>query len=78
MGNWHTHNWIDPNQPQALILNLAGNKGGVGSEGNNEGLGWGYDADDGMRAEWPAGLARYVAVTPRDVSTSLRNLDFEL
>ena len=78
MGNSHSHNWIDPEQPQARVLTLGGNKGGVGSEGKDQGLGWGYDADDGMGASWPAGLARYVAVAPRDVSTSLRNLDFEL
>ena len=78
MGNWHSHEQIDPRQPQARLLHLGGNKGGVGSEGKDQGLGWGYDADDGMGADWPAGLARYVAVAPRDVSTSLRNLDFEL
>jgi len=78
MGNSHSHNWIDPSQPQSRLLNLGGNKGGAGSEGNDQGLGWGYDADDGMGAGWPAGLARYVAVAPRDDSTSLRNLDFEL
>ncbi|MCH8073178.1 MAG: hypothetical protein IIA09_14625 [Proteobacteria bacterium] len=78
MGNSHSHNWIDPDQPQARILNLGGNKGGVGSEGKDQGLGWGYDSDDGMGASWPGGFARYVAVAPRDVSTSLRNLDFEL
>ncbi len=78
MGNWHSHNRIDPDQPQARILNLGGNFGGVGSEGKDQGLGWGYDADDGMGAGWPAGLARYVAVAPRDKSTSLKNLDFEL
>jgi len=78
MGNWHSHNWLDPNQPQARILNLSGNKGGVGSEGKEQGLGWGYDADDGMGAAWPAGLARYVAVAPRNVSASLQYLDFEL
>ena len=78
MGNSHSHNWIDPDQPQARILNLGGNKGGVGSEGKDQGLGWGYDSDDGMGASWPGGFARYVAVAPRDVSTSLSNLDFEL
>ena len=78
MGNWHSHNWIDPKQSQTRILNLGGNKGGVGSEGKDPGLGWGYDADDGVGADWPAGLARYVAVAPRDESTSLKNLDFEL
>jgi len=78
MGNSHSHNWIDPNQPQARLLNLGGNKGGVGSEGKDQGLGWGYDADDGMGASWPGGMARYVAVAPRDESTSLRTLDFEL
>ncbi len=78
MGNSHSHNWIDPNQPQARLLNLGGNKGGIGSEGKDQGLGWGYDADDGMGASWPGGFARYVAVAPRDESTSLKNLDFEL
>jgi hypothetical protein len=77
MGNWHSHAQIDPRQPQARLLHLGGNKGGVGSEGKDQGLGWGYDADDGMGADWPAGLARYVAVAPHDVSTSLRNLDFK-
>jgi len=77
MGNWHSHEQIDPRQPQARLLHLGGNKGGVGSDGKDQGLGWGYDADDGMGADWPAGLARYVAVAPHDVSTSLRNLDFK-
>jgi len=78
MGNSHSHNWIDPEQPQARLLNLGGNHGGVGSEGKDPGLGWGYDSDDGMGASWPGGFARYVAVAPRDESTSLSNLDFEL
>jgi hypothetical protein len=78
MGNSHDHNRIDPSQPQAHILSLGGNKGGIGSEGKDPGLGWGYGADDGISATWPAGLARYVAVAPRDESTSLKNLDFEL
>ncbi len=78
MGNSHSYNWIDPDQPQARLLNLGGNKGGVGSEGKDQGLGWGYDADDGMTASWPGGMARYVAVAPRNVSTSLQYLDFEL
>ena len=77
MGNWHPYNRIDPDQPQTRMLFLAGNKGGVGSEGKDQGLGWGYDTDDGMGAAWPAGLARYVAVAPRNESTSLKNLDFE-
>ncbi len=78
MGNSHSHNWIDPDQPQARLLNLGGNNGGIGSEGKDQGLGRGYDADDGMGASWPGGFARYVAVAPRDDSTSLRYLDFEL
>ena len=79
MGNSHSHNWIDPDQPQARILNLGGNKGGVGSEGKDQGLGWGYDAEYGMGGDASiVGMGRYVAVTPRDVSTSLQNLDFEL
>ena len=77
MGNSHSHNWIDPHQPQARLLNLGGNKGGVGSEGKDQGLGWGYDEDNGISAPWPGGFARYVAVAPRNMSTSVQNLDFE-
>ena len=79
MGNWHPYNRIDPDQPQTRIPFLAGNKGGVGSEGKKQGLGWGYDAEYGMGGDASiVGMGRYVAVTPRDVSTSLQNLDFEI
>ena len=72
MGNSHSHNEIDPNQPQAGLLTLGGNKGGIGSEGKDQELGWGYGADDGIGSIWPAGLARYVAVAPHDESTGPR------
>ena len=79
MGNWHDHNRIDPSQPQSHILSLGGNRGGIDSEGKEqELLSWGYGSDDGIRAIWPAGLARYVAVATHDDSTSLNDLDFEL
>jgi hypothetical protein len=77
MGNWHPYNRIDPDQPQTRIVFLAGNKGGVGSEGRDEGLGWGYDAEYGMGGDASfVNMARYIAVAPRDPSTSLRYLDF--
>ena len=79
MGNWHPYNRIDPDQPQTRVLFLAGNKGGVGSEGDDQGLGWGYDAEYGMGGDASmVNMARYVAVAPRNVSTSLRYLDFEV
>jgi hypothetical protein len=79
MGNWHPYNRIDPDQPQTRILFLAGNKGGVGSEGDDQGLGWGYDAEYGMGGDASmVNMARYVAVAPRNVATSLRYLDFEV
>jgi hypothetical protein len=79
MGNWHPYLRIDPDQAQTRIPFLAGNKGGVGSEGKDQGLGWGYDAEYGMGGDASiVGMGRYVAVAPRDVSTSLQNLDFEL
>ena len=79
MGNWHPYNRIDPDQPQVRIPFLAGNRGGVGSEGKDQGLGWGYDAEYGMGGDASTvGMARYVAVAPRNVGTSLRDLDFEL
>ena len=79
MGNWHPYNRIDPDQPQTRIPFLAGNRGGVDSEGKNPGLGWGYDAAYGMGGDASiVGMARYVAVAPRNVATGLRDLDFEL
>ncbi len=72
MGNSHSHDKIDPNQPQAGMLRLGGNRGGIGSEGKDQELGWGYGADDGVSSIWPAGLARYVAVAPHDESTGPR------
>ena len=79
MGNWHPYNRIDPDQPQTRIPFLAGNRGGVDSEGKNPGLGWGYDAAYGMGGDASiVGMARYVAVAPRNVAASLRDLDFEL
>jgi len=78
MGNWHPFNRIDPDQPQIRILELSGNRGGVGSEGH-EGLSWGYGEDYGITGNGGLpDMARYVAVAPRNVSTSLQYLDFEL
>jgi len=79
MGNWHPYNRIDPDQPQTRIVFLAGNQGGVGSQGDEQGLGWGYDAEYGMGGDASfVNMARYVAVAPRNLATSLRYLDFEL
>ena len=78
MGNWHPYNRIDPDQPQTRILFLAGNEGGVGTEDEDDYL-YGYDAEYGLGGDASmVGMARYVAVAPRNVSTSLQNLDFEL
>jgi len=79
MGSWHSYNRIDASQAQTRIPELSGNKGGVGSDGSDPGLGWGYDSDYGITGGGAmADLARYVAVAPRSVSTSLQFLDFEL
>ncbi len=76
MGNWHPYNRIDPDQPQTRVAFLAGNIGGVGTEDDDDHL-YGYDAEYGMGGDATlGGMARYVAVAPHDVSTSLRNLDF--
>ena len=78
-GNYHPYNRIDPDQPQTRILFLAGNRGGGGSEGDDQGLGWGYDADYGMGGDaGMVNMARYVAVAPPNGSTSLQYLDFEV
>ncbi len=77
MGNWHPYNRIDPNQPQTRIPFLAGNKGGTGSDIDEEAL-WGYDEEYGLGGDASmVGMARYVAVAPRNVATSLRYLPFE-
>jgi len=76
MGNFHPFDHIDPDQPQTRVIFLAGNKGGVSSEGDYN---YGYDSDYGIGGYANmVGMARYVAVAPRDVSTSLRYLDFEV
>ena len=59
------------------VLFLAGNVVGVGTEDDDDHL-YGYDAEYGMGGD--AGIhnmGRYIAVAPRNVSTSLRYLDFE-
>ena len=76
MGNFHPFRWVDPNKPQTRAIFLAGNKGGEGSEGDYF---YGYDSDYGIGG-WAhmVGMARYVAVAPRDVSVSgLRSQDFK-
>ena len=79
MGNWHPFNRINPDQPQIRILELTGNKGGEASEGEEMGLGWGYGADYGITGNGGmTDMARYVAVAPQDLSSSLQYLDFEL
>ena len=76
MGNWHPYNRIDPDQPQTRIPFLAGNQGGVNTEGDDD-QDWGYDCEYGMGGDACIhNMGRYIAVAPRDVSTSLRNLDF--
>ena len=77
MGNWHPYNRIDPDQPQTRIIFLAGNRGGVFSEGDDEEE-WGYDCEYGMGGDACIhNMARYIAVAPRNPSTSLRHLDFD-
>ncbi|MFQ5564743.1 MAG: hypothetical protein ACE5EU_00050 [Paracoccaceae bacterium] len=77
MGNWHPYNRIDPNQPQTRIVFLAGNQGGVGTDDDDDDD-YGYDAEYGIGGDACIhNMARYVAVAPRDVSASVRNLEFE-
>ena len=93
MGNWHSFNDINPDQPQTRILFLAGTEGGASTEIHRDlaskeqgyiGI-WGthyripIDAEFGLRGDSSMiNMARYVAVAPRNVSTSLRYLDFEV
>ncbi len=84
MGSWHPFDNIDtPDQPQTRVPNLAGNKGGVGTE-DDDGHLYGYDAEYGIGGDSSIhntsmiNIARYVAVAPRDASTSVRNLPFKV
>ena len=78
MGSWHPYNRIDPDQPQTRIPFLAGNLGGIFSEGDDPEE-WGYDCEYGMGGDACVhNMARYIAIAPRDVSTSLRDLDFDV
>ncbi len=77
MGNWHPFNRINPEQAQTRILFLAGNLAGQGTEDDDDHL-YGYDAEYGMGGDASMhNMARYVAVAPRDVSSSLRYLPFQ-
>ena len=83
MGSWHPFNSInDLDQPQTRIPTLAGNLGGVGTE-DDDGHLYGYDAEYGMGGDSSIhntsmiNVARYVAVAPRDESTSVRHLPFQ-
>ncbi len=82
MGSWHPFNSIkDLHQPQTRVPNLAGNKGGVGTE-DDDGHLYGYDAEYGMGGDSSIhntsmiNVTRYVAVAPRDAATSVRYLPF--
>lgn len=76
MGNWHPYNRIDPNQSQTRIPFLAGNMGGMCTEDDDDDL-YGYDAEYGLGGDACVhNMGRYIAVAPRDPSTSLRKLDF--
>ncbi len=78
MGNWHPYNRIEPDQPQTRLPFLAGYQGGIYSEGDDPEE-WGYDCEYGLGGDACIhNMARYIAVTPCDVSTSLRNLDFDV
>ena len=65
-GNFHPFHQIDPDQPQTRVIFLAGNKGGIGSEGDYN---YGYDSEYGIGGyAHMIGIARYVAVAPLDES----------
>ena len=77
MGHWHPYNRIDKNQPQTRMPFLAVNLGMEFSQGDDPEE-WGYDSEYGLGGDACIhNMARYIAVAPRDVSTSLRNLDFD-
>ena len=76
MGNWHPYNRIDPDQPQTRVLFLAGNQGGLRADVDDFGE-YGYDSDYGLGGDASmGGMARYVALAPRDAADSLQHVSF--
>ena len=90
-GSWHCLNDIDPDEAQTRVLFLGGNEGGAttefrrtSSDAERGYIGiWGthyrmpIEAEYGIRGDTSMiNVARYVAVAPRIVSTSLRDLPF--
>ena len=82
MGNWHIFPEIDPHQPQASVLLLYGSPGGVCAKVYaNEGMPHlrGVDTEFGLcGSAGMINMGRFVAVAPRNVSTSVRNLSFTM
>jgi len=81
MGNWHLFHEIDPDQPQAYVSLLYGSDGGVRAKVYaNEGMPHlrGVDTEFGLcGSAGMINMGRYVAVAPRNVSTSVRYLNLE-
>ena len=76
MGHWHPYNRINPDQSQTRVPFLAGNQGGWGTEDDDFGE-YGYDSEYGLGGDATmGGMARFVAVAPRDDSSNLRQLPF--
>jgi len=74
-GNFHPFDHINPDQLQCRVPFLSGNKGGVGSEADYSD--YGFDAEYGIGGfACMLNTARYVAVAPRNESTSVRSLPF--
>jgi len=80
MGNWHIFPEIDPQQPQSSVLLLYGSPGGGRAKVYaNEGMPHlrGVDTEFGLcGSAGMINMGRFVAVAPRDVSTSVRSLPF--
>ena len=80
IGNWHIFPEIDPDQPQASVLLLYGGPGGERAKVYaNEGMPHlrGVHTEFGLcGSAGMINMGRYVAVAPRNVSTSVRNLPF--
>jgi hypothetical protein len=80
IGSWHVFNELDPDQPQACTLLLYGGRGGARDKiYANEGMPHlrGIENEFGLCGS--AGMinsGRFVAVAPRNVSTSVRHLSF--
>jgi len=74
-GTWHPYARVNFSEPQGRLVYLAGNEGGVGSDGSSNYTGYAEAYGIGGDANI-VGRGRYIAVSKVDESTSIGDLKY--